>query len=256
MEETEKQTKSSVGVVIWSIVFIALLIVSRFIITGGNINIYIFIGECIGSFVLIFLFSIWLLNIANRDYTKNMKRIRIMIVVTIMSILFSLQIKESVTYYSNNQTTVTETQKEQMDEYTFKYFSLLSPIQITEKEIQKDNRYDYLKQYLAQSEELSVFIEEDKLKDDKASSRNSLYNFISFISGQGEAEKSIDKMVKTKIGDINQTSCDYEKGLWKYKIVAFAKDDKNVIVAICFDKTQKKLEETANKIATSIKLTM
>ena len=141
-------------------------------------------------------------------------------------------------------------QIEQMKEYSFKYISLLSPAPFEEMS-KKDGRELYI---AGNDDDIIIFVEETIFKKEEINSNNILYAYIYSTSSRRYAKEARDKAKASKIGDIEQTSYDYETEDLKEKIKVFVKDDKYIIVSISFNKGRTDLDPIASKISESIKL--
>ena len=144
---------------------------------------------------------------------------------------------------------------EQMKEYSFKYVSLSSPIPFEKASEKTDEQIDR-ETYVAtnKDDDITIFIEETIYKKEEIDSRKILSAFIRATESRSAAKKAMNIAETSKIGDVEQTSYEYENEELKNKLKVFTKGNLYIIVSILFDKDRTDLEPLASKISESIKL--
>lgn len=262
MEETKKEVAKSEKPlnVFWIIVLIIVAFVNS-VALNGNINIYALIGHAIGSFVPFCLFAFWLANIAKRNYTKNLKIIRMTIVLFIFSILYTTGYRDTKYYpFTEPEQNVSEKQnieKVETKNYTLKYISFTLPAELPfeEVKIELNKNMKYGKRYIVtNTQDIAIVLEEGEILNDKASSSTTIKNLIAYSLGTAEVNKIYDKIKTQKIGNIEQSSCVFEDAESSNKIVCFAKDDKYVLITTVIEKDNNNAKKIVDNLLSNIQL--
>lgn len=146
-------------------------------------------------------------------------------------------------------------QIEQMKEYSFKYVSVLSPTPFEKESEKKDEKIER-ESYIAdiEDDDITIFVEETTHNKEELNSRRILNEFIHATESRSAAKKAMDIAETSKIGDVEQTSYEYENDEFKNKLKVFSKGNLYIIVSIFFDKDRTDIEPIVSKISESIKL--